>query len=127
MKYFFLVYLVFTLSLAPSIRAQSIHQGFKSELKGVKKIFIDTGTNSKDRDQILEVLWKNAKKLSGVEVVNRPEDADVWLTYSATKRGYYDAPRESDKVDGKLPVTNLQAAVAVKPRASSFHDPAVAP
>jgi hypothetical protein len=105
MKYFFLVCLVVTLTLAPSVRAQSSRQGSKSELRGVKKIFIDTGQNSKDRERILDVLWENAKDIPGVEVVDRRGDADVWLYFESTRRDYYDAPapRDPDRVEGKRP------------------------
>jgi hypothetical protein len=103
MKYFFLGCLLLTFALAPSVRAQSYHKGFKSELRGVKKIFIDTVKNIKDREWILDVLQKNAKKLPGVEVVDRLEDADVWLSFESTRRDYYDVHRGSDRVDGKGP------------------------
>jgi hypothetical protein len=61
-------------------RAQStsIEYGEIADLKGVEKIFIDTGSNLKMRNEILKAI---KKKLPNLTITNSAEEAEVIVQY----------------------------------------------
>lgn len=71
-----------------STQAQSIEYGSPDDLKGVKKIFVDTGADMEVRANILKEIGKSKKKLPDLEVVSRAEDAEVLLVFSGSSRSY---------------------------------------
>lgn len=54
--------------------------GQPSDLKGLKKVFVDTGADMKNRDSIIRELEKS--KL-GFEIVDEKADADILLGFGA--------------------------------------------
>jgi hypothetical protein len=66
----------------------TIEYGSPSDLKGVKKIFVDTGTEMEVRENILKELGKSKKKTPDLEVVSRPEDAEIILAFGASASTY---------------------------------------
>ncbi len=77
---FFLSSALATLVFALPAAAQNptIEYGHPSELQGVKKVFVDTGTDLESRDRIVKEIQKGAPNLT---VVSRPEDADIHLRF----------------------------------------------
>lgn len=76
------------LALAPPVCAQTkLPHGSTAELKGVRRIFIDA--DAKDRERMLKVFRKNAKKIPGVQVVDYPADAEVTLIYRVDEGGIF--------------------------------------
>src|SRR5918997_4774515 len=77
---FFLCSALTTLVFALPAAAQTstIEYGHPSELQGVKKVFVDTGTDLESRDRIVKEIQKGAP---GLTVVSRPEDADIHLRF----------------------------------------------
>ena len=65
---------------APASRAQERSQGSPSELKGLRRVYVDAGR--KDRARIVEELQRSKV---GVEVVDAPERAELILLFSADK------------------------------------------
>lgn len=88
------------LVLAPAVRIQSQEQGSPAELRGLTKIYIDEQMNRKDRERMLKVFEKNARKLPGVEVVDAPGDADVWLLYRVSSVGGFGRRNREPDSDG---------------------------
>ena len=74
---------VAALSFCLTAQAQAEY-GDASELKGVRKIFVDTGTDLEVRENILKEIAKSKKKLPGLEVVSRAEDAEVILAFGSS-------------------------------------------
>lgn len=72
-----LIALFASLSLAQN---DSYAYGQPSDLKGLKKIYIDAGPDTKSRDQIIKDLEKT--KL-GFEIVDDQKDAEILLGYGA--------------------------------------------
>jgi hypothetical protein len=56
----------------------TIEYGTTSELRGVTKVFVDTGKDIRQREQIIKELRKS---LPSLIVVSRPEDAEVHLQF----------------------------------------------
>lgn len=54
--------------------------GQPSDLKGLKKVYIDTGPDTKSRDQIIKDLEKSK---IGFEIVDDQKDAEILLGYGA--------------------------------------------
>src|SRR2546430_13695542 len=81
MKHLF-VSLALIVLLAPLCLAQndSYAYGQPSDLKGLKKIYIDAGPDTKSRDSIIKNLEKS--KL-GFEIVDDQKDAEILLGYGA--------------------------------------------
>ena len=77
---FFLCSALTTLVLALPAAAQTpkIEYGHPSELQGVQKVFVDTGTDMESRDRIIKEIQKGAPNLT---VVSRPEDAEIHLRF----------------------------------------------
>lgn len=72
----------FTLLLlfVPAALAQERSDANPSELKGLKRIYVDAGAGRKDRARIVEALRKSK---IGVEVLDTPEAAELILLFSA--------------------------------------------
>jgi hypothetical protein len=85
---FFLCSALTTLVLALPAAAQSpvIEYGHPVELQGVKKVFVDTGTDLQSRDRIIKEIQKGAPALT---VVSRPEDAEVHLRFDLDDEDNY--------------------------------------
>jgi hypothetical protein len=56
-----------------------IEYGQSGELRGVKKIFVDTGIDSQQRELIVKAI---GKRLPDLEAVSRPEESDIHLRFS---------------------------------------------
>src|SRR5712675_220941 len=72
-----LIALFASLSLAQN---ESYAYGQPSDLKGLKKVYIDSGPDTKSRDNIIKDLEKS--KL-GFEIVDVQKDAEILLGYGA--------------------------------------------
>ena len=70
------------LVFAQASRAQERIQGSPSELKGLRRVYVDAGASRKDRARIVGELLKSKV---GVEVVDAPERAELILLFSADK------------------------------------------
>jgi len=75
-----LALIAFLASLSLAQNASSVYYGQPSDLKGLKKVYIDTGTDTKSGDNLVKDLKKS--KL-GFEVVDDRKDAEILLGYSA--------------------------------------------
>jgi hypothetical protein len=66
------------LAIAFPVFAQApiIEYGQPEELRGVSKIFVNTGVYVQERDMIVKVI---RKRLRNLEIVSRPEDSDIHL------------------------------------------------
>lgn len=72
---------LFLLFVTGKPHAQSaLEYGEREELRGVTKIFVDTGTDLSGRENIIKII-KN--ELPTIVVVSRPEEAEVVLIYSS--------------------------------------------
>jgi hypothetical protein len=60
-----------------------IEYGAPAELKGVQRVFIDTGTDMEVRENIIRAIAKYTKGVTPPTVVSRPEDAEVFLFFAA--------------------------------------------
>jgi hypothetical protein len=66
-------------SLSPaSAQEQGIEYGQASELRGVAKIFVDTGADLQQRNLIAKEI---RKRLPDLTVVARPEESDIHLRF----------------------------------------------
>src|SRR5437870_13903286 len=72
-----LIALFASLSLAQN---DSYAYGQPSDLKGLKKVYVDSGPDTKSRDKIIKGL-ENAKL--GFEIVDEEKDAEILLGYGA--------------------------------------------
>jgi hypothetical protein len=63
--------------------ASDFDYGKPTELRGLTKIFVYTDLDTKSRDAIIKEIQKQVRTL---EVVERREDAQVWLIYTQTTR-----------------------------------------
>ena len=75
-----LLLLLFAFVLYVPAQQPSVEYGQSSELKGVTKIFVDSGFDSQQRDQIAKEIQK---RLPDLKIVLRPEDSDIHLRYLA--------------------------------------------
>jgi hypothetical protein len=66
------------LALPAAAQTNTIEYGHPAELQGVKKVFVDTGTDLESRDRIIKEIQKGVPALT---VVSRPEDAEVHLRF----------------------------------------------
>ncbi len=71
--------LLFALVVTP-VCAQTLPYGQYSDLKGLKKVYVDTGADTKSRDSIIKALDKSK---FGFEVVDGMEEADIGLVFGA--------------------------------------------
>lgn len=72
--------LLLLLLLVSPICAQDFDYGKPEELKGLTKVFIDTGGDTKNRDRIIKSLQD--AKLS-LEILDSADDAEVYLIFNA--------------------------------------------
>ena len=74
--------------LALPVLAQNptVEYGHPGELRGVKKVFVDTGTDIELRNHVLEEVQK---RLPDLTVVSAPEDADIHLRFSLKEERNY--------------------------------------
>lgn len=73
---------LFLLALTCCVAAaqQDYAYGQPSDLKGLKKVYIDTGDNTKNRDSIIKELEKSQL---GFEIVDETADAEIVLGFGA--------------------------------------------
>jgi hypothetical protein len=57
----------------------TVEYGHPDELRGVTKVFVDTGIDVQHRDLIVKEIQK---RLSNLEIVSRPEESDIHLRFS---------------------------------------------
>ena len=75
------ILLLFPLLLVMFIGASAqTEYGNESELKGLTKVFIDTGTDIKNRKRIIKMIEKSKTDLT---IVNSLEDAEIVLGFGA--------------------------------------------
>ena len=67
------------LSATSNAQEKEIEYGNKQELRGVKVVFIDSGTNLEFRENAIELL---KKELSAISVADRIGDAEILLQVS---------------------------------------------
>ena len=65
---------------APAHFAQERSYGSPSELKGLRRVYVDAGASRKSRERIVGELRKSK---TGIEVVDAPERAELILLFSA--------------------------------------------
>jgi hypothetical protein len=63
-----------------------VEYGSAADLAGVERIFIDTGDDMEDHDNIAKII---AKKLPDLAVTSRAQDAEVILVYRSSEATYY--------------------------------------
>ncbi len=76
----------FLFSLTAAAQKQSVEYGDAAELRGVKKVFVDTGTDVDLRNRIASEV---RKRLPDLEIVSAPEGADVHLQFSLKEERDY--------------------------------------
>jgi hypothetical protein len=69
-----------------SQQAQQFEYGSPDELRGVTKIYVNTGADLEARNNIVETIQKDLKQIT---VTDRPDDADVCLFYGAASNTFY--------------------------------------
>ena len=77
----FLLYLLLS-ATTTTVVAQSFEYGKPSELKGLKRVFVDTGGDLKNRDRILDEIQKAD---IGVELLDSADGAEVILYFQGGK------------------------------------------
>ena len=77
----------FVVAQQPAPAALQIEYGSPAELKGVKKIFIDTGMDMKNRERMLKEFSK--AKLADLVLLDSPEGAEVLLLFNADRNTYF--------------------------------------
>ncbi|HEX6729369.1 MAG TPA: hypothetical protein VF074_05135 [Pyrinomonadaceae bacterium] len=73
------VLLACVLALPALAQNPTVEYGHPSELRGVKKVFVDTGTDVELRNRILEEIQK---RLPDLTIVSTPEAAAIHLQFS---------------------------------------------
>jgi hypothetical protein len=71
--------LVLALALPVFAQKPIIEYGQINELRGITKIFVNTGVSFQKREKMVRVI---NKRLPNLEVVSRPEEADIHLRFS---------------------------------------------
>lgn len=74
-----LSFAVLVFSLPVFAQQPSIEYGQPNELRGVTKIFVDTGIDVQERQLMVKAIQK---RLPNLEVVSRPEESDIHLRFS---------------------------------------------
>lgn len=82
-----LICILLLIQFSPFAQKPRFEYGSSEELKGVTKIFISTDTETRARPNIIKEINKKKRELSGLEIVERAEDAEVLLVYEATVSG----------------------------------------
>jgi hypothetical protein len=78
-KFICLSLLVMAFALPALAQQPTIEYGQPAELRGVTKIFVDTGADIQQRNLIVKAIQK---RLPNLEVVSRPEESDIHLRFS---------------------------------------------
>lgn len=81
-----LLFVVFLSSLTAHAQKQTVEYGNPGELRDVKKVFVDTGTDIELRNHIVEEI---RKRLPNLEVASAPEAADIHLRFSLKEERDY--------------------------------------
>ena len=76
-----LLVLLFAFVLWVPAQQQSVEYGEPGELRGVTKIFVDSGLDAEQRERIAKEI---KKRVPALEIVSRPEESDFHLRYSAS-------------------------------------------
>lgn len=71
-----------------SAQRPTIEYGSADDLKGVVKVFVDTGMEMEVRENIIKEISKSKKKLPELVIVSKPEDADVVLVFGSSVASY---------------------------------------
>ena len=74
-----LAVMFFLISLPASAQEPVVEYGAPAELRGVSKIFIDTGMDARQRELIVKEI---SRELPGLVIASRPEDAEVHLRFT---------------------------------------------
>lgn len=82
MKRAMAIVLVVLLSLSIHAKSFDVEYGKLSDLKGLKKVFVDTGADMKSRERILKEIEK--AKL-GLELLDSAEGAEIILNFGGGK------------------------------------------
>lgn len=80
------VLLTCVLGLPALAQNPTVEYGDPGELRGVKKVFIDAGTDIELRNRILEEI---RKRLPDLNIVSAPEAADIHLRFSLKEERSY--------------------------------------
>lgn len=80
------VLLASVLALPVLAQNPTVEYGHPDELRGVKKVFVDTGTDIELRNHVLEEIQK---RLPDLNIVSAPEGADVHLRFSLKEERNY--------------------------------------
>ena len=80
------VLLASVLALPVLAQNPTVEYGHPSELRGVKKVFVDAGTDIELRNHILEEI---RKRLPDLTIVSAPEGADIHLRFSLKEERNY--------------------------------------
>ena len=65
---------------------EPIEYGSASDLAGVTRLFVDTGQDMDDRENIIRIV---TRELPGVSVVGRARDAEVILFFRSSEATFY--------------------------------------
>ncbi len=74
-----LLLLILTVALPIVAQEPTVEYGHPDELRGVTKVFVDTGVDARQREQIAKEIQK---RLPNLEVVSPPEESDIHLRFS---------------------------------------------
>ena len=80
------VLLVSVLALPVLAQNPTVEYGHPSELRGVKTVFVDTGTDIELRNHVLEEI---RKRLPDLTIVSAPEGADIHLRFALKEERNY--------------------------------------
>lgn len=72
--------LLLLLSLSPAIAQEDFVYGQPSDLKGMTRLYVDTGTNTKARDSIIKELAKSKLEFN---IVDDSNEAEIVLGFGA--------------------------------------------
>jgi hypothetical protein len=86
-----LLFLIFAFVLYVPAQQSSVEYGQPGELRGVTKIFVDSGFDAERREQIAKEI---RKRLPNLEIVARPEESDFHLRFLANN--------EADEITGTI-------------------------
>jgi hypothetical protein len=75
--------LLLAFALPVAAQNQVVEYGTIDELREVKKVFVDTGTDAQQRERITKEI---GKRLPGLTIVARPEDSDIHLRFEIRDR-----------------------------------------
>jgi hypothetical protein len=80
------VLLAFVLANPALAQNPTLEYGHPGELRGVKKVFVDAGTDIELRNRIFEEI---RKRLPDLDIVSAPEAADIHLRFSLKEERNY--------------------------------------